>query len=109
MGELLFNATRMNEVLNRLDEIQEQLTSASNANSEKLNSIAANITGETVVSTLKTYSEKTLTISKEIIRLTNEMKDYLNGQIKKYEATETEAKETLSDVQNILNQLEGGA
>ena len=45
MGELLFNATRMNEVLNRLDEIQEQLTSASNANSEKLNSIAANITG----------------------------------------------------------------
>ena len=37
------------------------------------------------------------------------MKDYLNGQIKKYEATETEAKETLSDVQNILNQLEGGA
>lgn len=106
--ELKFNATRMNEVLNRLDEIQEQLTTASNTNSEKLNSLAGNITGDAVVSTLKSYSEKTIEVSKEIINLTNQMKEYLNGQIAKYTATETHAKETISDVQGILSQLEGG-
>jgi len=108
MGELQFNATRMNEVLNRLDEIQEQLNSETKADSEKFNSIASNITGDTVVSTLKSYAEKTVEVSNETIKLMNEMKEYLNGQLKQYTATEAEAKETLSDVQSILNQLEGG-
>jgi len=108
MGKLQFNAERMSEVYNRLDEIQEQLTNASNTNSEKLNSIAGNIIGDTVVSALKSYSEKTIEVSKEIIKLTNEMKEYLNGQIAKYTATETQAQENLSDVQSILSQLEGG-
>lgn len=108
MGELKFNAERMNEVLNRLDEIQEQLNSATNSESEKLNSVAANITGDTVISTLKSYAEKTLEVSKDTIKLMNEMKEYLSSQLTKYTATEMEAKESLSDVQSILSQLEEG-
>lgn len=108
MGELKFNAERMNEVLNRLDEIQEQLNSATNAESEKINSIASNITGDTVISTLKSYVETHVEVSNSTIKLLKEMQEYLRGQLTKYTQTEMEAKESLSDVQNILSQLEGG-
>lgn len=108
MGELRFDARRMTEVLNRLDEIEEQLTSSINTTSEKLASIASNITGETVVSTLKSYNEKTLEVSKETINLMGKLKEFLAGQLEKYTSTETEAIDTLSDVQSILSQLEGG-
>lgn len=108
MAELKFNAARMNEVLNRLDEIQEQLNTATKNGSEKINSIAGNISGETVVRTLKSYAEKTIEISSETKYLLGQVKEYLNGQLQKYTQTETEAKDTLSDVQSILSQLEGG-
>lgn len=108
MGEYKFNATRMSEVYNRLDEITEQLLKASNNDVNSLNSIAGNITGETVINTLKAYTEKTLEITKETQNLMNQMKEYLNGQLQKYTATEQQAKESLSDVQSILSQLEGG-
>lgn len=109
MGELKFDATRMREIFNRLDEIEEQLNSSINATSEKISSISGNITGDTVISTLKSYNEKTIEVSKETITLMNKLKAFLNEQISKYDANETEAIDTLADVQSILNQLEGGA
>ena len=108
MGKLQFNAERMSEVYNRLDEIQEQLTNATNANCNLLNSIKENITGDIVINTLTTYSANTKEISNEIIRLTNEIKGYLQVQISNYSATETQGQETISDVKNILSQIEGG-
>lgn len=108
MGELRFDARRMTEVLYRLDEIEEQLNSSVNATSEKLSSIAGNITGDSVVSTLKSYNEKTLEVSKETITLMGKLREFLNEQLQKYNETEKEAIDTLADVESILSQLEGG-
>lgn len=108
MGEIKFDAARMQEVLNRLDEIQEQLTQATNTNSEKLSSVSGNIEGELVVGTLNKYTEKTLEITEEIIKLSNKLIEYLGTQLSKYTTTETNAQESLTEIQTILSQLEGG-
>ncbi len=109
MGEYKFNATRMSEVLNRLDDMSKQLQSVNSSDVALLQSINNNITGDEVKGTLSAYSSKIQEIVQETQTLMAEMAEYLQGQLSQYTSTEKSAVESLQDIKNILGGLEGGA
>ena len=106
MGEIKFNVTRMTEVQGRLDEIANQLTSSKSANTEALNAIKQEITGEEVKTIITSYVEKNDEVVMKTEKLIKELSTYLQGQINKYSTTEQAAAETLTDVKSILAGLE---
>lgn len=107
MAELKFNVARMKEVNSRLEEISEQLTTSANENSDEISNITSNITGDEVVNVLKSYKETSDYVIKNTKTQIAQLKDYLQQQIIAYSTTEQSASDSLTDIQNMLNQIEG--
>ena len=106
MAEIKFDAARMQEVLNRLDEIKEQLSNSVKAINTSLTQICSNITGEAVITILNGYTENNTTVLNETGTGIDQLAEYLRGKIGSYTSTEQEAAKSLTDVQSILNGLE---
>ncbi len=95
----------MNEVYNRIDELQEQLTTAFNTDKDLLESIASNIENETISTTLTKYAEANLESCSSTTAALDELKAYLSTKISDYSAEDTQAQSDLASVQSILDQL----
>ena len=97
-----FDSARMQDIVNRLDEIQEQLNKNVNDSNTHLTQISSNITGEAVKTILKSFTDN----NSEILAKTNtqigNLKEYLKSKIGDYVATEEEAK---VEMNNILSGL----
>ena len=105
-GEIKFDAARMQEVYNRLDEIKEQLITSTKNTSGSLDTINSKINGPLVKTILSKYTETNNEVCNEITTKMVELQEYLRGKIGSYTATEAEAAEELANVQSILQGLE---
>lgn len=106
MAEIKFTTARMNEVSNRLDEIQNQLTSALKSDAESLNEIASNIQSDAIAGTLKAYADANTQKGDETVKLIQQLNEYLKVQIGNYTTTDSSAQSAISEVQGILNGIQ---
>ena len=106
MGEIRFDAARMAELSNRIDDIANQLKTSNNAASDAINSIEANINGSEVKKGLTTYKEACDATSNQIYALLLAVNQGLKTKVSKYTQTEQDAANILTDVQSILQGIE---
>ena len=106
MGELKFDVGRMKEINSRLDDIKEQLQQSSNEQTEEINTIVSNITGDLVQGVLKNYSSAITEITESTVKQIASMKEYLQGQIIAYSTTEQSGADSLADIQSQLSALQ---
>lgn len=106
MGEIKFDAARMSELANRLDEIASQLKYSAESCNSSIDTIKMNINGESVVTTLTGYTQATKIILDSLYPTLNEVIGSLRVKIKNYTQTEQEAANQLTDVQSILQGID---
>ena len=102
MAEIRFDAARMQELSNRLDDIAEQLKSSNSLNSEYFAGIESNIKGSNVTNTLSKYRQAFENVSSDAYGLLLDVNGTLRQKISKYTETEQAAADVLTDVQSIL-------
>ena len=100
MAEIKFDAARMTEVLNRLEEIKEQLQQSIKQSNESLTQISNNITGSAVITILKGYSGNNIKVLADIEKQLVLLSIYLRDKIGSYVATEEDA---VTELQRLLN------
>ena len=106
MGQIRFDAARMQELSNRLDDIINQLAASANANNNAINTIDANINGSAVNSVLAKYKNACESVSNQARSLLLDLNGSLKTKISNYTQAEQEAADVLTDVQSILQGLE---
>lgn len=106
MAEIRLNASRMREIINRLDDIAFQLRAESDSSNGSISSINQNIKGdfvnEVITNYMKLIENNRESINKNIVQLV----EYLKIKVEQYTDTEEEAKNSLNDIMNILKGLE---
>ena len=106
MSEIKFNASRMQEVLGRLDEIKEQLHKSVSDGNSSITEISNNINGTAVKTILNGYNENNNKVLSDTENQIAQLAEYLRGKVGSYTSTEQQAIESLTNVQNILDGLE---
>lgn len=107
MGEIKFGIESMKQVSNEIETLKTQLSNIIENDSEQLNIISNNIESDEIKGTLTSYVETNKEKSEESIKLLNEMYEYLQTKINSYQRVDEKATNELSEVENLLKQLEG--
>ena len=101
MAEIKFTTERMKEVQNRLNDMRSQLTE------NQLRNISGYIDSYNIKAILKGYVSNMEQIYSETLKNLNQLDGYLAGKIGSYTSIDQAGIESLSEVESILNGIEG--
>ncbi len=105
MSEIRFTPSRMREVCNRLDEMEEQLTTVIRNDAQSFESISKVIQNTLLSGYLKNYAAGAVETSDAIVKNLGLLKNYLANQIALYEQSNANAEESLNKINSVLDQL----
>ena len=106
MAGVKFSFERMQEVRSRLVDIKEQLRTSTEISSDALKGIANNIQSDEMQTILKSYAMSTSTQQSTTIKYLTDLDEYLALKIGDYQQIDATGIEDLTEVQNLLSQLE---
>ncbi len=107
MAEIKFTTERMKEVQNRLNDMRSQLTAACGTAENQLRNISGYIDSYNIKAILKGYVSNMEQIYSETLKNLNQLDGYLAGKIGSYTSIDQAGIESLSEVESILNGIEG--
>ena len=106
MAQLIkFDVERMQEVSSQLDDIKTKLSTSMKAVQGNLTDLSNNIKGTTINKTLTRYKENNENVLDSILKNIESLRDYLEGQIASYNATEEEATGIVESIANMFDGL----
>ena len=105
MAEIKFTTERMQDVHQRIDEMTTQLQNAINSANEILGTISSNIQSDNIKSVLSSYVSTASEKSTETQKNLKLLDEYLVSKIGTYTAIDQAGVESMSEVENLLSQL----